>query len=716
MMTTPIFYNKITLRLLIWGLVLSQVCLGQVNTNLQKKIIPDSSKTVRKIQLKDVIVTAKLPVSRNNIYQYSPERAKSLITILGGTDVMRYIGTLPGVSQGMEGGMGFFVRGSNSGNNRVELDQVPIYGSTHLFGLLSTFHPDIVQSTDFITGGIPASSGDFLASLTQITSINTDSAKWHGKFNISPFLVGLTANGPITKQFGVVAAARISLLRPEYLLIKSITKLDADFNPQVADFYLKMNYEINKNNHLSASGYISNDYYNFDYLTTQITFNWGNQFIRLGWDWNISDKMKSKTMAYINHFYSGQLQRQYKGDDKAEISSELRMQTSVTEEVLQSTLDYKKENWSVSGGILLKNQLFQPATEKLLVGAERVSTYNDPYSSQSCTGFGEVKYTYKSLLTTLGLRENLYHINGHTLLLTDVRFNSSLEINSHSGVEFSYDLLSQTHHSVEGLPVGWSLDLLIPADIQFRPEIANQFYVGGYWTNNIYTLSTGGYYKHMDNLISYKNAINVFGVQNTSWQDQITVGQGDSYGLEFRVERKATNWNAAISYTLSKTTRQYDAINDGQIFPFKFDRRHILNANAQFLTRKSKGKEQHLNISLAYSSGHKATIPTSEYKGILPPYWDSFIYKGYINGSMDENAYSRQLMSEENQYTMPYYLRIDVGYSFLKIGKKHTSELTLGVFNVLNRKNPYLIFYQDYQWNQLSIFPIMPSVDWTISF
>jgi len=716
MTTTPILaIKKKSMTVVILWLLLSQLCPGQTMNNA-KNYTTDTTKITQKVELKDVIVKAKLPISRNNTYQYSPDRAKSLITVLGGTDVMRYIGTLPGVSQGMEGGMGFFVRGSNTGNNRVELDEVPVYGSTHLFGLFSTFHPSIVQSTDFRTGGIPASSGDFLASIAQITSINPDSSKYHGKLNVSPFLAGISASGPITKKLGFIAAGRISLLRPEYLLIKSITKTeDSDINPQISDSYIKLNYEINQKHHLSASGYASNDYFKFEMQTAQIVMNWGNEFVRLGWDWNITNKTKLHTVAYYNHFYSGQLQRQYTDNERIVLSSELRVQTALTEKVIQSKLEYKDLNWSINVGIILKNRLFQPATEKLLVGDESISTFNNTYNSQSYTGFGEIKYKYNKLLTSFGLRENLYQINGHSMLLTDIRFNSTLELTSNSGLELSYDLLSQTHHSLEGLPVGWSLDLLIPADSHFRPEISNQLYGGGYWANNLYNISAGIYYKHMANLVSYKNAINVFGVQNTSWQDEITIGQGDSYGLEFRAERKTTNWNTAISYTLSKTTRQFDAINDGKVFPFKFDRRNILNANVQFLTLKSKEKEQHINIALSYSSGHKVTIPIGEYKGITPPYWD-LMNHGTINSTMDENAYYRQLMTEENNYTMPYYFRIDIGYSFLRTRKKYTSEFTLGVYNVLNRKNPYLVFYQDSQWKQLSILPLIPSIEWTIGF
>ncbi len=712
-MMTAILDTKKSYYFVVIGLLLSNLCLGQQFVSIKNQTIDTTS--LQRVELKDVTITAKYLTNRNNSYQYLPQNAKPLITVLGGTDVMRYIGTLPGVSQGMEGGMGFFVRGGNNANNRIELDGVPIYGSTHLFGLFSTFHSDIVQSTNFRTGGIPATSGDFLASITQIKSLNPDTSGFHGSFNISPFLVGLSANGLLNKKISYVAAGRWSLLRPEYRIIKSITKAETDVNPQISDLFVKLNYKINQKHLLNASGYISNDYFSFKNSTVLIGMNWGNQFARIGWDWALSDKTKFQTLAYYNRFYSGQLQKQYRDNAAKDLMSELRVRSTLTEKVLQTTFAHDEKSWSLQAGILYMERQFQPVSQKILIGIDTVARINNPLLSNSFVLFSELKCKYYRLHSTFGVRENLYNTSNINILLTDIRLNTIFEISANSGIELSYDLLSQTHHAVEGLPMGWSLDLLVPSDSIFLPEIAHQFYAGGYWSNKTYTLSAGAYYKLMNNLISYKNSTNLFGNQSDNWYQEISSGSGRSYGLEFRAERKSPKWNAALSYTLSKTTRKYAELNDGIEFPFKFDRRNILNLNTQFITKKQKNKEQNLNLGLSYSSGHKATIPIGMYKAELPPFWD-IMDDSAINGLMDENAYSRQLMSGVNNFNLPNYCRFDIGYSFIKKQKKSTREFTIGVFNVLNRKNPYLIFYQNESWKQLSILPIVPSFQWNVTF
>lgn len=713
MMTTTILDTKKSYFFMLFSLLLTNLCLGQKIVSIKNQATDTTS--LRRIELKDVTITAKYLTNRNNSYQYIPQNAKPLITVMGGTDIMRYIGTLPGVSQGMEGGMGFFVRGGNNANNRIEIDGVPIYGSTHLFGLFSTFHPDIVQSTNFRTGGIPASSGDFLASITQIKSLNPDTSGFHGSFYISPFLVGLSTSGHLNKKISYVAAGRMSLLRPEYMIIKSITKIETDVNPQISDLFFKLNYKIHQKHLLNATGYISDDYFSFKNSTIVIGMNWGNQFARIGWDWSLSEKTKLQTLAYYNRFYSGQLQKQFKENAAKDLMSELRVRNTLSEKVLQTTFVHEQKLWSLQAGMLYKERQFQPVSQKILIGKDTAANLNNPLLSNSFVLFSEAKFRYYQLLSTFGARANLYNINKTNILLMDIRLNTIYEISANSGIEFSYDLLSQTHHAVEGLPMGWSLDLLVPSDSIFQPEIAHQFYTGGYWNNKTYSLSAGAYYKIMNNLISYKNSTNLFGNQSDNWHQEISSGSGRSYGLEFRVERKCPTWNVALSYTLSKTTRKYIDLNNGNEYPFKFDRRNILNLNTQFITKKQKNKEQNLNLALSYSSGHKATIPIGMYKGELPPFWD-LMGDGAINRLMDENAYSRQLMSEINNFNLPFYCRVDIGYSFIKKHKKSIREFTIGVYNALNRKNPYLIFYQDESWKQLSILPIIPSVQWNVTF
>ena len=109
------------------------------------------------------------------------------MSVIGEPDVLRQITTLPGVSSGVEGSLGLFVRGGNAGNSRVEYDGVPVYGTSHLLGLFSSFSPYMISITDFRTGGIEASSGDITSSLMRIKPKSGKLMFSSWNFSLSPY-------------------------------------------------------------------------------------------------------------------------------------------------------------------------------------------------------------------------------------------------------------------------------------------------------------------------------------------------------------------------------------------------------------------------------------------------------------------------------------------------------------------------------------------------
>ena len=669
--------------------------------------------TLKSSTLKEINVVAERYKRKNNLYQFSPKNTQSLVSIIGINDPIRYIGTLPGVSQGMEGGLSYYIRGGNNSNNLILLDEVPVYGNTHLFGLLSSLHSDIVETINFRSGNFDGNENDFLSSVLEIQTVTPKTKNTHGGFDISPFAIGASLNGKIgNTKLKYLAAGRISLLQPELKLITSSFQIDGEINPQFADFYGKIDYKIDSINNLVFNGYYSNDYFAFQSSFANIELNWGNYFIRTNWSHTFNPNLQLISKFYINRFKSAQRQRYY--EDGGGISYDLKIQTLLHEQLIGSELLYKKNNISINGGVKLKLNQCSPAAKKVLAGQDEINTFQNKYSTTSFILFGDIKYQYKKINLHSALRGMYYSAEEIKKILSDITINVAYIFTKNYGVEFSYDLMSQTHHTVEGLPLGWSIDLQIPAIKKLIPERSSQIYAGSYWVNNMFTVSSGLYYRTLKNLVSYKNSTNIFGVQNTSWEEEVCLGQGKSYGLETRIEKRGDKWNSTLSYTLSKTTRQYNDINNGKIFPFSFDRRHILNFTSQLLTRKKNNGKQYFNTEITFSSGHYTTLAIAVYEGIELPYWNTL--KATQNYLMYENMYSRQEMSSINGVQLPNYFRIDIGYSFYRKYKKHESDFTIGFYNVLNRKNPYLIFYDDRSWKQLSILPIIPTISYKISF
>jgi len=74
----------------------------------------------------------------------------------------------------------------------------------------------------------------------------------------------------------------------------------------------------------------------------------------------------------------------------------------------------------------------------------------------------------------------------------------------------------------------------------------------------------------------------------------------------------------------------------------------------------------------------------------------------------------------EIQLDYPHHHRLDFGVNKHKKRKKWDSTLSLGAYNVYNRKNPFFAYlaYEDNQRvaKQVSLFPIIPSISYRIQF
>ncbi|MCG8580108.1 MAG: TonB-dependent receptor [Bacteroidales bacterium] len=689
----------------------------------------------RKVHLIDnvTIHSAYSDNNKGNKFVYTPLQASSSISIIGEPDVVRYISSLPGVSQGIEGTLGLFVRGSNNGSNRIEFNGVPFYSYSHLLGLFSAFSPDIIEKTTFRPGGIPAQSGNLSSSLLQITPKREWGTPFNAKVSLSPYMTGAYLSMPLKNdKLSLQVAGRTSFM--PWLINRAIDIQENNsedepevMNGQVLDFTAIMDWKLNESNWVDVMFYTSNDYFDFKDSYSQNLMNWSSLSFKMGWDSHLSSKSKLETSAYYSSTHTVQEQNHFNLDNPGQSDSRLRLGSQLDEWSVNSQLLHKINTlMTVNIGFNYQLQAFEPGSEKTIYTQSVNDRFNKRQSSNLLAGFVDVGYNNpETLELSLGYRHTFQSIEGHERNNFDIRFLGDIYLSKNLGIEMSYDRMTQFYHILEGLPTGWSLNIMIPSSDAFPEEITNQLYTGLFVKTGLrqtqlhFTL--GGYYRHMENLVSYINTVNMFGVKDASWEDEIDVGKGQSYGLELAGSLQGERIGTTLAYTLSKTDREFSQINNGDSYPFKFDRRHILNLQSKYTVvkntnRKGYQREQVINGVLAFSTGHNTTLPVATYQGVMPPHWNIRETSWRFPHQVDDNAYHRQEMTARNDFKMKDYFRIDLAYTFIKHRPKSTRELSISIFNVLNRQNPYLFFYEDNKWQQLSIAPIMPSVRWVKSF
>lgn len=673
-------------------------------------------------ELENATITAYREKRGNNSFSYSVTDVKRIATVIGEPDVMRYMQILPGVSQGMEGGMGFYVRGAGNGNNKVELDGVPIMAPTHLFGLFSSFHTDIVGQSTFQMGGITASSGNLSSSLLKIDSKTPALDKYSGSFSISPLMFDGVLQGYVIKdRLSFQIAARTSLLRPEYMMLKKlIGDMDdtGDLNPQMQDVFAKLHWKLGPKHVIDVMGYCSHDYFSYipereiDESSVDVAFGWDNRVGSVKWIYTPSDAFRVETSAFYSYFKSADRQTEHTIENT---NLGVFLAAQKTEKALKSQFFTKWKGISFNGGVDIRSQDHRPVMQKINLNVNQQNERKSIFKTAIASLYGEGEYVGETYRLKGGARYNCFlNEDNKAMHNAEIRLQGSYFVTKNAGLEATYDRLVQYQHTLEGLPVGWALDLVIPASPSYKPETSDQWYLGGFWGNKSIYATVGAYYKQMSNLTAYKSMLNQFSTRNISWEYDLVSGEGKSYGLEVWLEKRTGRLTGSIAYTLSKTTRHFEEINGGNSFPFKFDRPHNLNIQLQYMLSMSEHRESRINFATYFTSGNNTTIAESSYKAEELPYWDTRL--GTVPSMEDYYARTRIGMSSVNGHRMPAYFRADAGYSILWKGKKVDNELTISVFNVMNRKNPYLMFYDEDGWKQMSVLPIVPSIRWEVRF
>lgn len=682
------------------------------------------------VQIDSAMVTAlRSKAKHGNGALYTPAQIKGTITTLGEPDILRHISSLPGVSQGMEGSLGLFVRGANNGGNRINLNGVPLSSYSHMLGLISSINPEVVSETLFSPGGIASEYGDLSSSLTEIKTKRTTRVPSYSSTSISPYMLSFTHSGRTeSHKAGLLISGRGSIL--PYIAGKAYSLLQdssgsSTIDGFMYDFTMQGDWNLSDRSRFDVMAYGSQDKYVVETGSDVFRLEWWSAALKAGWVFDITPKLKLDSKIF--YVRSSSVQHQGMIDSQRDVRASLMMTNNQKETTIASVLRYAhSEAISMDGGTEVSLKEYEPANSILSTYLENIQG-GTLYASAQLSGFMSFAYTKQDRIkANAGLRETASYVFGKWRTSLDVRLKSDVYITNHWGIECTFDKLTQFHHVLEGLPMGWSLDISIPSYGNYPEEKTYQSYVGAFFNRQVsqgsLNASLGGFYRKMNNLVSYKSSANFFRITDATWANEVTVGTGTSFGGELSLSYSSDRVHTALAYTLSKTTRQFDEINEGKDFLFRYDRPHIINLNGDLLVgsrtgRKGRTISHRINSTFAYSSGNLITMPISSYQGELLPLWDLKDNGGlYLSSLANRLARTRYEYGEENCFRMKDYIRLDLAYSIEKQMGSRISSWTISIFNVLNRHNPMLIYNNGKEFKSVSLIPIMPSLRWSYNW
>lgn len=590
------------------------------------------------------------------------------IPVLGGeADVIKTLQLLPGTIRGVEGSSDLFVRGGAADQNLVLLDDAPVYNTSHLFGFISVFNPDVLDQVEAINGGFPAEYGGRLSSILNVETKSSIPDKTFISGDIGLIASRLYVEQPVVKNKASFWLAG----RRTY--IDQVIKVVGEELPYFFyDFNGKFIFKPSERDELQVSHYNGEDLLDLfrdqngdgdGFLTTYQSGNssqslrW-NRMYKRGWSSNAS-LMRTKYKYNIrNAFEENEL---VAVSDIEDYGAHLVFQKdSVGKGSARSGVSWIRHH--VSPNIINTQGSITEIFESSMASGRNADEFaiHGEYAWHPGT----------KIQITTGMRISMAMVERKTYLFPEPRLSVRYSLNGNQALKFSYSRMVQYMHRISNSAVSSPTDIWYPVTDSIRPQTAHQ--VAFAWQRSLLEddafVSVEGYYKAMDDLVGYEEGTNLF--LNTDFESKLIQGRGRAYGVEVLFRKnigKLTGW---ISYTLSWSHRQYDQINSGRWFPSRYDRRH----NGAIVAQYAFNKRWSVSMVWEFISGSRFTPVIGQYVLLAPSLTGADLIPVY---------------SGINQVTLASSHRLDLGIKFRsRPDKKFQWQWFAGVYNTYNRANP----------------------------
>jgi outer membrane receptor for ferrienterochelin and colicin len=256
--------------------------------------------------------------------------------------------------------------------------------------------------------------------------------------------------------------------------------------------------------------------------------------------------------------------------------------------------------------------------------------------------------------------------------------------------------------------IGLPTDLWVPTTDRIKPQDSWQVALGvAKSLGSEYEFSTEIYYKKMKNLVAYKDGQGVF--QSDDWQNRVTQGDGEAYGLEVFLQKKEGRLSGWIGYTLAYAYRQFDEIDEGRKFPYRFDRRHDISIVANYnITKKIN-----FAATWVYGTGNAVTLAGTKVESHNQNASNPF-----------SNFNNYDVFGQRNNFRLRPYHRMDIGFNFTKQKKHYERIWSFGAYNTYANNNPFFVYFDTETINnervtklkQVALFPLVPYITYTANF
>ena len=625
---------------------------------------------------------------------------KNVPVVFGEADALKVVMTLPGVKSVGEASSGFNVRGGSTDQNLVLFNGGTVYNPNHMFGILSSFNPDVINDVELYKSSIPAQYGGRISSVLEVRSRDGNSKKVQGSLGLGLLTSRLHLEGPIVKdRTTFILGGRTTYSNWIFNLLPANSSY-AGGRASFQDVNLGVSHKMNERNSIHAYGYFSRDKFSF---SNDTTFRYRNINGALKWHSVFSDRhTMTATVGYDSYHYGI--------EDRFNVYTAYTLNTAVDQAFAKVHFtSVLNEDHTLNYGVNALRYDLNPGSYHAAGDSSWVVSRDLDHERawETAVYAGDTWRINTALSLEAGIRWSQFFRPGNHRFRggPEFRLSGKYSFNEVTSVKAGFNTMRQYVHMISNsINVSPTDSWRLTSD-KIRPQEGWQAATGVYRTllDNTLDLSLEAYYKRVKHYIDYKSGAVL--VMNENLADELVETENRSYGVELMAKKTLGKLNGWVSYTYSRSRlremedRGVETINGGRWYNAPYDKPHDVKvvANYKFTHRYS------LSANLDYATGRPVTIPVGRYN--------------YDNGI-------RLVYSERNGYRIPDYFRLDLalivepGHYLKKL--THMS-LTFGCYNVTGRKNPYSIYYtsdgRTVSGHMLSVFATqIPYVNFNLKF
>lgn len=564
--------------------------------------------SIRPHQLQEATVKSYRPSQvlsglKNNRMEWDMKTLGEMPHLLGAADPLRMAQLLPGIQTNNDFTSGLFMQGCDNAHNRIELDRAPVFNVAHLLGLFSTFNAPHFKKMSLEKSIHNATFGNRLGGLVSFVSDDSLPKKFGLDTEAGLIETQATARVPLTKESGLTLSARLSYIN---LLYSGLLKLDgSSLNYDFHDLNATYIWKPTSKDHIKISGYYGGDNLRMeeDGYMADNKLKWYNICGSVVWSHFFNKVSWQQYFTYST--YHSRLKMDF-NDIVFDLQSAIEQAGYISE------LSGKMNRLDWKAGISYQYQHTNPQKHRV-EGVSNLPLESSPrMDTHEITGYANFQYSFnKKLSVEGGVEGSLFKSPSSWYSSVNPRLTLIRECGKWSRLTLHYGLYHQYLHQFAYSGLGLPVDFWAPVSGDIKPQYAHALTLAFYsqTPDKAYELKVEAYYKRLFHQMEFRGTFFDMLSSLYDWRTSLLEGDGHNYGIDLMLRKNQGRLQGWISYTLGWATRRFPSLGTMSYYPSSHERRHDLTAVATYrLNRRLV-----LGANFVYASGTPYTRPEQIY-------------------------------------------------------------------------------------------------------